>query len=260
MERLDHETAGAGPALMLLPGTNSTARETWGATLEALAEERTLILPELPGTRTPLDAPIDPAALAAALVDAARAAGHERFALAGASLGAPIALVTAALHPDRVTHVVSVCGYSRARPGLDARLALWDDLLDRDPAAVGTLLLILGMTDEVFAGTPDEALRAMADHLGRSRMPGIREQIALARTIDAGPYLPRLPVPLLVVHGARDQFVHPAHSRVLAEAVPSARTLGLGGGHGLAHERAAEVGRAIVDFTAPAPEPVPAHE
>ena len=47
-----------------------------------------------------------------AVVDAA---GHHRFALLGVSQGAAIALVYAARHPERVTHLALYCGYARGR-------------------------------------------------------------------------------------------------------------------------------------------------
>ncbi|GHJ37170.1 alpha/beta fold hydrolase [Streptomyces sp. TS71-3] len=247
MSELAYDSVGSGPALVLVPGTNSTARDTWGPTVEALAASHTVIMPDLPGTgSSPLtDGPLDPESVAWQLADVAVRAGHDRFAIAGASLGAPLALLTAARFPDRVTHVTTVCGYASARPSLRLRLDLWERILDAGPEAVGRLLLILGMPDATAAELPPETLNRMIIALGARRERGVRRQIELARTIDVEADLGTIRVPALVIGGGQDQFVAPAHSRVVADRLRTARLLMLDGSHGLAHEQPDAISAAV---------------
>ncbi|MEU6347074.1 alpha/beta hydrolase [Streptomyces sp. NPDC046977] len=252
MHELAFTVTGSGPAVVLVPGTASTVRDTWGATVDALASSHTVIMPDLPGTGTsPLpDGPIDAATLAAQLVRVADNAGHDRFALAGASLGAPLALITAAVFPDHVTHVVSLCGFATARASLRLRLELWETILDADPDAVGRLLLILGMPDATAEQLPPEALQGMIMALGSRRPPGLRAQIELARTIDATGALDAIHVPALVIGAEGDQFVDPAHSRYLVDRLSHAHVLMLKGSHGLGHEQPTLIAQSISDLIA----------
>ncbi|GGM23110.1 hypothetical protein GCM10010129_79310 [Streptomyces fumigatiscleroticus] len=52
---LAYDRRGRGPGLVLLPGLGSSATDTWGSLVDALAAEYTVVLPDLPGSgRTPL--------------------------------------------------------------------------------------------------------------------------------------------------------------------------------------------------------------
>ncbi|MEW2549309.1 alpha/beta hydrolase [Streptomyces sp. NPDC047002] len=252
MQELAFDTLGSGPAVVLIHGTGSTPEGTWGSFPQELARTHRVILPHLPGTgQSPLpEGPLDGAAVARQIADAASRAGAERFAVAGASLGGPLAVKTAALFPDRVTHLVSVCGYAAARPSLRLREELFEAVLPLGPQAVGKLLLVFGMSDPTAAALPGEALESMTEAIGGGLAPGTREQIVLARTVDVTADLASVTAPALVVSGLQDNFVAPAHSTLLADGIPGARLLELDGGHGLVHERTAEVLTAVRDLLA----------
>jgi pimeloyl-ACP methyl ester carboxylesterase len=77
---------------------------SWGTVVEALAAEHTVLLLNLPGSGgSPLpDVALQIDVIADQVVATAQKAGLESFAVAGASLGAAVAIKVAARHPERV--------------------------------------------------------------------------------------------------------------------------------------------------------------
>ena len=103
---------GSGPVLVLLHGAGDQAG-TWFHVVPSLARRYTLVIPDLAGhgESAPPAGPIPFADVFASLeaVLADQAAGG-RVTLVGNSLGAWIAMVFAARHPERVERVVAVNG------------------------------------------------------------------------------------------------------------------------------------------------------
>ncbi|GAA0598009.1 alpha/beta hydrolase [Kribbella sandramycini] len=255
MRQLSWDLIGSGPPVVLIGGTNSTTAQTWGATVELLAKDHTLVMPQLPGTgASPLpDGELDAATIAGQLVRCALDAGFDRFAVAGASLGGPLALKVAALFPQHVGQVATLCGYAAPRAGLRMRLELWERLIDSGPEVIGRLLLVLGMPDATAEALPAEALQQMITMLGGDQQPGLLAQLRLARSIDVRSDLTTIAVPALVIAARQDNFVDPAHSQLIAESIPGSELLTLEGSHGLAHEAALDVAAAIARLVRSAP-------
>jgi pimeloyl-ACP methyl ester carboxylesterase len=93
-----------GPALVLVHGLGGAGTQ-WRPQLAALAPDLRLFAPDLRGhgrSERPADGAYGIAAHAADVVALADALGLDRFALAGHSFGAWVALEVAAVHPDRV--------------------------------------------------------------------------------------------------------------------------------------------------------------
>jgi pimeloyl-ACP methyl ester carboxylesterase len=247
MQQLSYEVTGTGPPLVVLHGTSSTPVGTWGPVIGELARSFKVIHPYLPGSGESSlpEGPIDSDVVAEQIVDVAARAGHDRFALAGASLGSPIAIATAARYPEKVSRLVSVAGYASARSSLRLRLDLWASLLDSGAEINGRLLLILGLTDQFAAVLPEDVLDAMIKGIGSALEPGTPQQLDLARTIDVEEALSRLTVPTLLIHGRQDNFVDPAHSVHLAKRIPGAVLLEFEAGHGVTSE-ATEAGVAAM--------------
>jgi haloacetate dehalogenase len=102
---------GEGPPLLLLHGYPET-HLMWHAVAPALAERFTVIAADLPGygdSFKPASAadhlPHAKRTLAADLIAAMAAAGHQRFAVAGHDRGGRVAYRMALDHPDRVTRL-----------------------------------------------------------------------------------------------------------------------------------------------------------
>ncbi|MER7539040.1 alpha/beta hydrolase [Streptomyces sp. NPDC097704] len=215
---LAYDIRGRGPGLVLLHGMGSTAAGTWGTLADALAAEHTVVLPDLPGSgRSPL--PDSPPALndvADQVVAAADAAGLDDFVIAGASLGAAVAIRIAALRPDRVRGLFTLSGFARPRTALWLQLEKWSSSLSGPDTDLDAFL-----TSLTFSG----AARREASAAGTA------EQIALALGLDARGDLPAISSPTLVVATMRDRLVDPEHSVELAEGMPDARLAAIGAGH-----------------------------
>ncbi|GAA1891055.1 alpha/beta fold hydrolase [Asanoa iriomotensis] len=230
---LSYEVVGSGPGLVLLHGTSSTARRSWGPLVDELAARHTLVLLDLPGSGTsPLPTgPLDLDRLADQVAEAAGDAGLSTFAVAGSSLGAAIAIRTAARHPERVTRLATVVGFARARLLLRLNLELWAGLFERSDPDLAKLLISLSFSDAYLAHLPQEQLGQLMAALTTDPAPGTTAQIELGLRLDVSADLGALDVPTLVVSATDDRFVAPVHSHELADAIPGARLVEVPGGH-----------------------------
>jgi haloacetate dehalogenase len=107
---------GHGPPVLLLHGHPRT-HTTWHAVAPRLAEDHTVVCPDLRGygqsskpPTTPDHAPYSKRALAQDGVALMRALGHERFAVAGHDRGVLVALRAALDHPEHVDKLVVMDG------------------------------------------------------------------------------------------------------------------------------------------------------
>jgi pimeloyl-ACP methyl ester carboxylesterase len=103
---------GSGPVLVLLHGAGDQAG-TWFHVAPSLARRYTLVVPDLAGhgESAPAAGPIPFADLFGGLEAVVeQQAGSKRVTLVGNSLGAWIAMVFAARHPERVERVVAING------------------------------------------------------------------------------------------------------------------------------------------------------
>jgi pimeloyl-ACP methyl ester carboxylesterase len=193
------EAAGTGARsgrepLVLLPGMLGDGR-LWDDVAPALAERSALRL-----GRIDLDDSV------AGMAESVLAASPERFALAGHSLGAIVALETVRRAPERVTRLALL--NASARPGSEAQLDAWEVLRLRTEAGE-----FEAVTHE-FAQTNlpqrderddevEERVGAMALDVGAA---GFLRQLSAQRTRpDLRPSLAGIAVPTLVVSGSQDE-------------------------------------------------------
>ena len=152
---LNVAVGGTGSPVVLLHGFPQT-HLMWRHVAADLAGEHTVICPDLRG----YGASDKPAAdtedtyakrtMAADVVAAARALGHERFALAGHDRGALVAVRAGLDHPDAVTHLASL----DVLPTLD----MWD-VLHGASASVAFHLYLMAQPP----GLPEQMIAASAD-------------------------------------------------------------------------------------------------
>lgn len=157
------------------------------------------------------------------------AAGLDRFPLLGISGGGPIALTYAALHPEKVSHLILYGGYVRGRlqRATSPRAHKEAEILLKsmevgwgqdNPAfrQIYTSLFIPEGTNEQIAWF-NELQRI-------STAPEIAVRMAeTAYALDVSDVAPEIAVPTLVLHARNDAVVSFEQGRLLAGLIPDAR-------------------------------------
>ncbi len=245
------QVMGEGPLLLLLHGTGA-ATHSWRDTMPLLAKHYRVIAPDLPGhgfTRGSLGAPSLPsvAKAVAGLLDALDAVpqiivGHS----AGAAVGLRMAL-DGLVQPERV---VALSPALLPFPGIAQHLF----------PAMAKLLFVNPFAPHIFAqvargeGTVGRFLERstgskidVAGVAQYARLFGDSKHCGGALAMMANwdltalkADLPRLAVPLLVLHGEKDSAIPVASAREATALVPGAVFEALAGLGHLAHEEAAD--------------------
>jgi pimeloyl-ACP methyl ester carboxylesterase len=249
-ETLTYDIHGKGPGLVLLHGTSSTGLGTWGTVLEQLAAEYTVVLPNLPGSGdSPLpDGPLVIETIADQVAATAQAAGLGEFVVAGASLGAAVAVKVAARCPDRVRGLATVVGYARPRTTLRLNLELWASLHARGDKDLGKFLTGLSFSERYLATLPPQAVQQVIEQFSAHPAPGTAEQIAFTLGIDVREDLGAVGVPTLVVAATEDRFVASEHSVELADGIAGAHLIQVTGGHAAIFEDPQPTLQALAGF------------
>jgi 4-hydroxy-2-oxoheptanedioate aldolase len=201
-----------GGTLILLPGMLGTA-ELWDDVAPTLAQ-----LASVHAARIDLDDSVEE------MAESVLVSAPDRFALAGHSLGAIVALAVTRQAPARVTGLALLNANPRAPS--DAQLAEWADTETRvregDFAAVA---------DEFARANVPEFRRGDADLVGRIEAMalevgprGLLRQLAAQRARpDLRPFLGQVACPTLVVAGDADGICPPTLQEEMAAAIPGAR-------------------------------------
>lgn len=212
----------AEPALVWLHGAGMD-RTVW----TLVARDRRLrgwnsLAPDLPGhggSRGTAPGSIAPASVfVERLLDAL---GLDRAVLAGHSMGAAIALETAARIPDRLAGLV-LLGAAAALPVAPALLAAAAD----DPPLAAELMSrwAIGRARHLASpATPGVPLREAARRLLLNARPGVLAADLGACAAWSGPRLGTAVPPTLVLAGGADRMTPPRQGEALAAAIPGAR-------------------------------------
>jgi pimeloyl-ACP methyl ester carboxylesterase/DNA-binding winged helix-turn-helix (wHTH) protein len=234
--RLAYAASGAGAPLLRCAHWMTHLDWDWrsatlGPQIQALSQQHRLLrydgrgygLSDWDSAPGPFEQSVDD------LRSVADAAGLDRFALYGASTGAPAAIRFAARHPERVTQLVLLGGYARGvlRRGaastspdnFQALLRLIEDGWSRDNPAFRQLLTSLH-----WPGANAQQMESF-NHLQRvSCTP--QTAVALIRRdaeCDVTQDLPEVRCPTLVLHSPRDARVPFEEGRLVASAIGGAR-------------------------------------
>ncbi len=160
------------------------------------------------------------------------AAGSQQILLLGVSEGGPASLQFASLHPERVRGLMLYGTMAKGTRSPDYPFALRPDQYDR---WLQHMLNAWGspVNIEVFAPSrsDDTALRRWwAELLRLGASPGsVRLVLEVLRSIDVRPLLPRIRVPVLIIHRRDDQAVRAMAGRYLAGRIPRAQYVELAG-------------------------------
>jgi pimeloyl-ACP methyl ester carboxylesterase len=216
------DTAGAGPAAILLHGYTDTSR-SYGA-LAALLPEFRLIIPDLPGHGdSDEDEKADLATLAEDMETLARQLDLRPALLVGHSFGSLLALQLARRKTWDGIRVVTLAG--TAWPGLGGLTDLapiwrFPDLLDPsdpffDSWYLGPEPLDAGFLEQVRAEAAAMPVRVWHWYLD------------LLENIDLRPALPEITAPVLAISGGRDPLFDARHADLLAGHLPRVRDMRL---------------------------------
>ena len=256
---LNVETAGRGPALVLLHGfTGSTA--TWRPFLSRFSIRRSIVAIDILGHGRS-DTPADPRRYAIEQAAADVTAVLDRLAIAhaavlGYSMGGRIALFLAAAAPERVTALVlesaspGIAEPSRRRVRAEEDAALADaierdgvtafvDRWERLPLFASQGRLAPGARAEIHAARLANSARGLANSLrglGQGVQPPLFDR------------LETVAMPALVIAGALDA-PYTAIGRTLCRRMPNARLVVINGaGHAVHVEEPAAFENAVTDF------------
>ncbi|GAA1309360.1 alpha/beta hydrolase [Saccharothrix xinjiangensis] len=243
---LSYLARGAGPGLLLVHGGGATAESTYGPLLPALAARRAVVAPNYTGVRPDPGAALD--VLADQHVATATAAGLERFAVVGHSLGSMIGVQAALRHPDRVTALVLTAGFAHAATSFRLKARVWRSLLAGDPDLLARYLMSVMFSHRYLGSMTDAQVDGFAELVVSSGGGDASAQIELALSLDLRGELAGVRAPALVVATADDQLVPPYLSAELAAAIPGATLASLDCGHHPALECAPDWARLIDDF------------
>jgi class 3 adenylate cyclase len=161
------------------------------------------------------------------------AAGSERGALAGVSEGGPLSMLFAATYPERTEALLLVGAEVKEEitddwPWGEQTRAEHEDSMKAIPERWGR-----GLRAAVFfPNEPD--LEAMEAWLGRLQTAAMTPNDAIAFQnmafeIDVRDVVPAVRVPTLIVHNVDDPICHVENARYLAERMPGAKYVELGG-------------------------------
>ena len=234
--RIAYAISGSGPPLVRAEHWMTHLDWDWrsatfGARIRALSQRYRLVrydgrgsgLSDWDAAPGPLDVCVSDLE---AVIDSA---GLDRFALLGASGGAPVAIRYAAHHPQRVTGLVLLGGFARGalRRGagstnvdnFNAILRLIEDGWAQDNPAFRQL-----MTSLFWPGANAQEMQSFNNLQRVSCTP----QTAVARLrrnadFDATDDLPAVRCPTLVMHSPRDSRVPFEEGRRVAAAIPGER-------------------------------------
>jgi pimeloyl-ACP methyl ester carboxylesterase len=211
--------AGAGPTLLWL---HDSFGNRWTPGHDALSASCQLIAPSLPGfdDSTTLDGIDGPEDVVFWLLDLLEALALERPTLLGAGLGGWMAAELAVRYPERLGGLVLVNAY-----GLRVAGALPEDEFALTPPMLRPLLFRDPDGSLAQDWLPDTETPERAESTLHARVAAARLAWQFPYSTKLRSRLPRARVPALVVWGARDRLVPPAHAHAYAEGLPDSRVV-----------------------------------
>ncbi|MGW2341340.1 alpha/beta fold hydrolase [Streptomyces sp. NPDC001661] len=254
---------GATPVVLLHgSGPGATGWSNFGGNIGAIADAGfRVVAPDMPGwgdsdAQATKDMDHD-----ATLVEFLDALGLTKAALVGNSMGGHTAVRFATLHPERITHLVTM-GASLGRgpaslfgPGdgpSEGLKVLVRAYKDASPENMRALVEIMTYDKARFA-TPEltrarsEAALARPDHLA-NYVEGLAHGAPIPIKVDRD-RIPGIEAPTLLIHGKDDRVLHYETSLWLLANIPNSRLVLLNRcGHWAMIEHAAEFNRLVVDF------------
>jgi 3-oxoadipate enol-lactonase len=232
---VSHTVAGPEDApVVVLSNSLGATRAMWDPQLPALAERYRVVSYDTRGHGAS-PAPAGPYTLddlvddVLALLDRV---GAERAHVVGLSLGGMTALRLAAREPQRVHRLAVLCSSAKTEPQgfLDRAAAVRAD----GTAPIAEAVVSRWLTPPYAAAHPDLVARLQAMVVGCDD-EGYAACAEVVAGIDLRDDLGRITAPTLVVSGAEDRALPPAHQQAIADGIGGAELLTVSPGAHLAN-------------------------
>lgn len=241
----DSDPANKGrETVVLLHGTAGSAENNFWALYPMLAmRHRVVALDFVDPEQT---VPEAEAYLAQVLSVVTAASAGEPVHLVGYSFGAVIAAQYAAQHGETLASLTLVCGWVKTDNQQKMRNAVWRSLHDSQHEAIAEF--------SVFANYSQPFLNAKNESELDALVQGVRKgadrskKMAFNLNVDITHQLGHITVPSLVVGCSLDITTPMRHARMLFGGIANSRFAEIYCGHGVVHERPAELFTLIDGF------------
>lgn len=234
---------------MLLHGGVADHR-VWAGMVDRLSSCYDVTAWDAPGCGASADLPRDAGmdAYAEAVGGLVDALDLGRVHLVGHSFGGGLALAVHDRRPDVVRSLTLLGGYAGWKGSLpqaevDARLAgALIALADGGPAMAETIVPTL-----FSEGAPPEVITLTTAVISDLRPEGTRTMLRAFAAADLRPALPRITIPTLIVHGARDVRAPRGVAEALHAAIPDSRLIEIPGVGHESYQEAPELVQGVLD-------------
>jgi len=252
--RLAVSVRGSGRPLLLIPGLGAS-RRVYAPILPLLSQRLQTIVydPRGIGESEMSEGPYTMAQLADDALRVLDAAGVQRSAVFGASMGGMVSLHLALDHPSRVHRLIVAAsgpGGSRAVPASpEATRALLGTGARTPEGAYRIACTVL--YSQRFQADRADVIESEVSQRGAHpvRARAFRAQFDAVRGHDVGARLPAVSVPTLVLHGGLDVVDPVGNAEILGREIPGARLEVLPeAGHLFFHEQPERSAALIADF------------
>ncbi|MCE8007681.1 alpha/beta fold hydrolase [Aestuariivita sp.] len=222
---LHYEVDGNGPPLLLLAGMLSDSA-SWTPLVDPFSKDHTLIRPDnrTTGRTTPWNAPVSLAQMAHDALGLMDHLGHDRFHVAGHSMGGRAAIELAALAQSRIASLTIMASSPQKLP---RSLAVFDSLCQIRATPDGETLWLKALYPWVFGPAffeiPTNARTALVAALA---YPHAQSREAMAHQIDAlrddtpTTELADLACPAQVLYAQNDVLIPPGPALAAFDALP----------------------------------------
>lgn len=241
---------GSGPVVLLLHGIGGSST-SFAAQLEELSQDHHVVAWDAPGYAASADPDVAPglagyAETVADLVDEIGEAVH----LVGASWGGVIALELVLSRPEMVRSLMLVAASRGSGRDPESAAAMRRRVQVLREQGVATFARERAPRLLSPSATLAQVRQVAAQMAADVRLPGYAYAAESMADTDHTPRLGEVAVPTLVLCGTEDTVTGPEESKVLANGIPAAVYVSVGGGgHLLPQEKPASVNTWVSCFT-----------
>ena len=229
--------------IVLIHGTGGSAYGSFWALMPMLSFKYKVVALDLADSRGEQTSISDYVDQTLAVIDATTS---KPVTVVGYSLGAVVAARLASARPDVVSNLVLVAGWLATDQHQLLRNDLWFRIREDSPALLGEFTVLTSFSHRFLSSKSASEIAGLVE--GVQNGPDRNVKMMLNRDVDLTEAASRIHARTLVIGCAEDLMVPMAHSYALYAAIPNATFVEIRSGHGVMHERPAEVFKRVHDF------------